>query len=537
MSGRRAVAVRSIGAEFAGHRIEAVIGEGGMGIVYRARNLALDRVRALKVLTPSLSADARFRERFRRESRLAASIEHPNVIPVHQAGEEDGQLYLSMRLVEGRDLRELVALEGPLEPGAAAPVIGAVAAGLDAAHAAGADPPRRQARQRAGRRRRRRRARLPHRLRDQPHDARRRDRDRHRRARRHRRLRRSRADRRRGRSTTAPTSTRSARCSTSRSPAQSPFPRETELATLFAHANAPRPRPSAVRAELPPRLDPVVAKAMAIEPGRALRLRRRARPRARGGARGRGDGAALPRLRAGRRRDHAGGRRRGARRAAGRGSRAAAVVAALAVARDRRRRRRWRAAEEPAQPDRRRADRRRARARPASRSGPSASGSPRAVATRWTRSTRSPTQVAFEIPLPAPASVAVGFGSVWAVSKADRRALPPRPARGRRAGRDPARRRRRPVPTWRSTSAGSGSRTPARRTWSRIDPRPTPPPAASLGTEPRSIATGDGARLGDQHPRRLRSRASTRRSRSGSGARSRSASCPTTSPSARAPSG
>src|SRR4051812_48108608 len=96
------------GAEFAGHRIEAVIGEGGMGVVYRARNLALDRVRALKVLSPGLSADARFRERFRRESRLAASIEHPNVIPVHHAGEEDGHLFLSMRLVEGSDLRQMV---------------------------------------------------------------------------------------------------------------------------------------------------------------------------------------------------------------------------------------------------------------------------------------------------------------------------------------------------------------------------------------------------------------------------------------------
>src|SRR5919199_1042502 len=91
----------SPGATFAGHRIESEIGRGGMGIVYRARHLALDRERALKLVTPSLSADASFRGRFQRESRLAASIEHPNVIPVHHAGEENGQLYLSMRLVEG----------------------------------------------------------------------------------------------------------------------------------------------------------------------------------------------------------------------------------------------------------------------------------------------------------------------------------------------------------------------------------------------------------------------------------------------------
>src|SRR5438045_9630145 len=86
----------AIGAVFAGHRIESEIGRGGMGVVYRARHLALDRERALKLIAPSLSADASFRERFQRESRLAAAIEHPNVIPVHHAGEEGGRLYPSM---------------------------------------------------------------------------------------------------------------------------------------------------------------------------------------------------------------------------------------------------------------------------------------------------------------------------------------------------------------------------------------------------------------------------------------------------------
>jgi len=127
----------AVGAEFAGHRIEAVIGAGGMGVVYRARNLALDRVRALKVLSPGLSADVRFRERFRRESRLAASIEHPNVIPVHDAGEENGMLYLAMRLVEGSDLHRVVKAERRLGHVRTAGIIAGVAAALDAAHAQG----------------------------------------------------------------------------------------------------------------------------------------------------------------------------------------------------------------------------------------------------------------------------------------------------------------------------------------------------------------------------------------------------------------
>jgi DNA-binding beta-propeller fold protein YncE len=125
------------GDEFAGHEIEAELGRGGMGVVYRARHLALDRLRALKVIVPELSADERFRARFQRESRLAASIEHPNVIPIHHAGEEDGLLYLAMRLVDGRDLRAMLEADGRLEPAAAARILTAVAASLDAAHARG----------------------------------------------------------------------------------------------------------------------------------------------------------------------------------------------------------------------------------------------------------------------------------------------------------------------------------------------------------------------------------------------------------------
>ncbi len=125
------------GATFAGHRIEEVIGHGGMGVVYRARHLALELERALKVVAPTLSADQRFRERFKRESRLAAQVEHPNVITVHHAGEERGQLYLTMRLVDGVDLRSLVEESGPLDPARAVRVLTGIAAGLDAAHARG----------------------------------------------------------------------------------------------------------------------------------------------------------------------------------------------------------------------------------------------------------------------------------------------------------------------------------------------------------------------------------------------------------------
>jgi serine/threonine protein kinase len=125
-----------IGAVFAGCRIEEVIGFGDMGVVHRAEELALQRNVALKVIRPEHSSEARFRERFRRESMAAASIDHPNVIPVLDAGEEDGTLYITMRLVDGTDLRALLE-DGPLEPGRAARVIRQVGAALDAAHARG----------------------------------------------------------------------------------------------------------------------------------------------------------------------------------------------------------------------------------------------------------------------------------------------------------------------------------------------------------------------------------------------------------------
>jgi serine/threonine protein kinase len=108
-----------------------------MGVVYRAEELALQRRVALKLILPEHSQDDRFRERFRRESRVAASIDHPNVIPILEAGDEDGVLFISMRLVEGTDLRELIAAEGGLAPLRAARIVRQVGAALDAAHARG----------------------------------------------------------------------------------------------------------------------------------------------------------------------------------------------------------------------------------------------------------------------------------------------------------------------------------------------------------------------------------------------------------------
>src|SRR4051794_22068680 len=108
-----------------------------MGVVYRATQLALDRPVALKVIAPEAADDDAFRERFQRESRLAASIDHPNVIPVHEAGEAEGLLFITMRLVDGVDLGRLVQAEGPLRPERAARVLSQVAAALDAAHARG----------------------------------------------------------------------------------------------------------------------------------------------------------------------------------------------------------------------------------------------------------------------------------------------------------------------------------------------------------------------------------------------------------------
>jgi serine/threonine-protein kinase len=127
----------SAGAVLGGYRIEELAGRGGMGIVYRATQLSLGRPVALKLIASDLAEDPGFRERFKRESHLAAAIDHPNVIPVFEAGEEDGQLFITMRYVEGIDLRTMIVREGCVDPTRAANIVRQVAGGLDAAHARG----------------------------------------------------------------------------------------------------------------------------------------------------------------------------------------------------------------------------------------------------------------------------------------------------------------------------------------------------------------------------------------------------------------
>jgi hypothetical protein len=125
------------GTTFAGYRVESLVGRGGMGVVYRATDLSLERPVALKLIAPELAEDERFRDRFLREPRLAASLDHPGVVPIYEAGEWDGQLYLAMRFVEGSDLKTVLEREGPLSPERALVVLGQVADALDAAHRRG----------------------------------------------------------------------------------------------------------------------------------------------------------------------------------------------------------------------------------------------------------------------------------------------------------------------------------------------------------------------------------------------------------------
>jgi Protein kinase domain len=127
--------VAAVGDVIAGHRVDRVVGRGGMGVVYAAVDLALDRTVALKLIAPELAAEPGFRQRFMTESRIAASLDHPNVVPIYRAGEEDGTLFLAMRLIDGDDLRTIVERDGPLAPARAAAVVAQVAAALAAAHA------------------------------------------------------------------------------------------------------------------------------------------------------------------------------------------------------------------------------------------------------------------------------------------------------------------------------------------------------------------------------------------------------------------
>jgi serine/threonine protein kinase len=127
----------AVGDEFAGCRVEATIGRGGMGVIYRGTDLTLQRPVAIKLIAADRAGDATARRRFEREARLMAAIDHPNVIPVYAAGEQDGALYLVMRYVDGTDLQRRLRSGGPLPAMEASRIVDQVAKALDAAHARG----------------------------------------------------------------------------------------------------------------------------------------------------------------------------------------------------------------------------------------------------------------------------------------------------------------------------------------------------------------------------------------------------------------
>ena len=108
------------GSLVAGYRLEAQVGAGGMAVVFRARDERLDRLVALKILAPTVAADPGFRRRFMAESRAAAAVDDPHIIPVYEAGQAGGVLFIAMRFVRGGDLRGVLEREGPLAPGRAA---------------------------------------------------------------------------------------------------------------------------------------------------------------------------------------------------------------------------------------------------------------------------------------------------------------------------------------------------------------------------------------------------------------------------------
>ncbi len=125
------------GTRVGGYELESVAGRGGMGIVFCARHVHLDRRVALKLLLPELASDDSFRDGFLRESRIAASLEHPHVIPVYDAGEADGLLYIAMKFLEGSDFATVLERDGRLEAERTLGLLEGVAEGLDAAHALG----------------------------------------------------------------------------------------------------------------------------------------------------------------------------------------------------------------------------------------------------------------------------------------------------------------------------------------------------------------------------------------------------------------
>jgi serine/threonine-protein kinase len=122
------------GSTFAGYEVESVVGAGGIGILYRARQVRLDRPVALKLVEPDVARDPVIRERLRREARMVAALDHPNVVPLYEAGEEGGTVFIATRWVDGTELGTLIQDHGPLEPGRAARTAAQIAAALQVAH-------------------------------------------------------------------------------------------------------------------------------------------------------------------------------------------------------------------------------------------------------------------------------------------------------------------------------------------------------------------------------------------------------------------
>src|ERR1700730_17175280 len=121
------------GTPFGRYRLVELLGRGGMGEVWRGYDTAIHRVVALKVLPPNFADDQVFQERFRREARAAAGLDEPHVVPIHDFGEIEGRLFVSMRLIKGRDLQTVLA-DGPLAPEVAGRIIEQIAQALQAAH-------------------------------------------------------------------------------------------------------------------------------------------------------------------------------------------------------------------------------------------------------------------------------------------------------------------------------------------------------------------------------------------------------------------
>jgi serine/threonine-protein kinase len=126
--------VLSPGSTIAGYEVESVVGAGGIGILYRARQLRLDRPVALKVVEPEVAREPVVRERLRREARTVAALDHPNVVPLYEAGEEDGTVYIVTRWVDGTELGELIRRDSPLDPARAARIAAQIASALEVAH-------------------------------------------------------------------------------------------------------------------------------------------------------------------------------------------------------------------------------------------------------------------------------------------------------------------------------------------------------------------------------------------------------------------